>query len=87
VLLVRSEGDEGIADMELLAGNGALVRLGLYVLLFWPTVGFYVYRDAKRRAVSRPLGRGVGFGFFGIAGLLAYEVRKATDESERGKSD
>ncbi|PSP72565.1 hypothetical protein BRC86_12150 [Halobacteriales archaeon QS_3_64_16] len=61
--------------------------MGLYVLLFWPTVGFYVYRDAKRRAVSRPLARGVGFGLFGIAGLLAHEARKTTDESETEESD
>jgi hypothetical protein len=73
--------------MDFLAGNGALLRIGLYLLLFWPTVGFYVYRDAKRRAVSRPLARGVGFGLFGIAGLLAYEARKTTDESETEEND
>jgi hypothetical protein len=73
--------------MDLLAGNGALLRIGLYVLLFWPTVGFYVYRDAKRRAVSYPLARGVGFGLFGIAGLLACEAQKATDENERTEND
>ena len=53
--------------MDFLAGNGALLRIGLYSLLFWPTVGFYVYRDAKRRSASYPLARGVGFGLFGIA--------------------
>ena len=73
--------------MDFLAGNGALLRIGLYSLLFWPTVGFYVYRDAKRRSASYPLARGVGFGLFGIAGLLAYEARKATDEGETEESD
>jgi hypothetical protein len=72
--------------VEFLAGNGALLRIGLYLLLFWPTVGFDVYRDAKHRGTSRPLARGVGFGVFGIAGLLAYETRKATGE-RNGEGD
>jgi len=71
--------------VDLLVGNGALLRIGLYILLFWPTVGYYIYRDVKRRGDSRPLARGVGFGLFGIAGLLVYEVRKGTDEHETGE--
>jgi len=33
----------------LTAYNGALLRIGLYLLIFWPTVGYYVYRDSKNR--------------------------------------
>ena len=85
--MTRSEGNEATTAMDFLAGNGALLRIGLYLLLFWPIVGFYVYRDAKRRAASRPLWRGAGYGLFGIAGLLAYEVRKTTDEGETERND
>lgn len=30
----------------LIAHNVALVRIGLYVPIFWPTVGYYVYQDS-----------------------------------------
>ncbi len=52
--------------------NGALLRVGLYLLIFWPTVGYYVYQDSKKRNRSSPHIRGVVYGFFGLLGLIAY---------------
>jgi hypothetical protein len=56
----------------LTAYNGLLVRVGLYLLVFWPTVGYYVYTDANRRGLARPRSRGVVLGFLGILGLLIH---------------
>jgi len=37
--------------MEFLSAyNGVLIRYGLYLLIFWPTVGYYVYKKSKSRA-------------------------------------
>ncbi|WP_458205420.1 hypothetical protein [Haladaptatus sp. NG-SE-30] len=58
------------------AGNGAVLRFALYLLLFWPTVGYYVYRDSTRRGKSQPLARGLAIGAFGIAGLAVYLFRR-----------
>jgi hypothetical protein len=59
--------------MSLLAAyNGALVRMGLYLLVFWPTVGYYVYSDSEKRGFSNPRFRGVILGFLGILGLLVH---------------
>ncbi len=54
------------------AYNGLLVRVGLYLLVFWPTVGYYVYSDSEKRGFSSPRFRGVIFGFLGILGLLIH---------------
>lgn len=54
----------------LTAYNGLLIRVGLYLLAFWPTVGYYVYSDSAKRGFSNPQLRGVVLGFFGILGLL-----------------
>ncbi len=35
----------------LTAYNGILVRMGLYILIFWPTVGYYVYQDSIKRGL------------------------------------
>ncbi|MFB6095936.1 MAG: hypothetical protein ABEJ74_00935 [Haloferacaceae archaeon] len=56
----------------LTAYNGLLVRVGLYLLVFWPTVGYYVYADSAKREFSNPQLRGVVFGFLGILGLLVH---------------
>ena len=56
----------------LTAYNGVLVRVGLYVLIFWPTVGYYVYSDSKKRGVSKPGLWGIVLGFFGVLGLIVY---------------
>ena len=56
--------------------SGPFVRVVLYLLIFWPTVGYYVYRDTKRRENSSPRLKGVVYAFFGIAGALFYEMRK-----------
>jgi len=59
--------------MSLLAAyNGLLVRMGLYLLIFWPTVGYYVYSDSEKRGFSNPRFRGIIFGFLGILGLLVH---------------
>ena len=52
------------------AYNGLPVRVGVYLLVFWPTVGYYVYSDSETRGLSDPRLRGVAFGFLGIPGLL-----------------
>lgn len=62
--------------MDASATDGALIRLGLYLLVFWPTVGYYVYRDSKERGAGRPRLRGLAYGVFGIAGLAAYLARR-----------
>lgn len=56
----------------LTAYNGLLVRVGLYQLVFWPTVGYYVYSDSEKREFSNPHLRGVVLGFLGIPGLLIH---------------
>jgi hypothetical protein len=56
----------------LIAYNGLLVRVGLYLLIFWPTVGYYVYSDSEKRGFSSPRLRGVVFGFLGLLGLLVH---------------
>ncbi|WP_193310767.1 hypothetical protein [Halorubrum halophilum] len=68
--------------MDLLtAYNGALLRIGLYLLIFWPTVGYYVYQDTKNRGRSSPHLRGAVYGFFGILGLVAYISRRTGDDA------
>jgi hypothetical protein len=59
----------------LTAYNGLLVRAGLYLAVFGPTVGYYVYQDSKSRDLSRPRLRGFVYGFFGILGLVVYMAR------------
>lgn len=56
----------------LTAYNGVLIRVGLYLLVFWPTVGYYVYSDSEKRGFSNPQLRGVVLGFLGILGLLVH---------------
>ena len=56
----------------LTAYNGLLVRVGLYLLIFWPTVGYYVYSDSEKREFSNPQLRGVVLGFLGVLGLLVH---------------
>jgi hypothetical protein len=54
------------------AYNGLLIRVGLYLLIFWPTVGYYVYSDSEKRELSSPRLRGLVLGFLGIVGLLIH---------------
>ena len=56
----------------LTAYNGLLIRFGLYLLIFWPTVGYYVHSDSEKRGFSNPRLRGVVLGFLGILGLLVH---------------
>jgi len=50
----------------LTACNGLLVCIGLYLLLFWLTVGYYVYSDSEKREFSNPQLRGVVLGILGL---------------------
>jgi len=59
------------------AYNGVLIRVGLYLLIFWPTVGYYVYEDSKKRGFSSPKIRGIAYGFLGALGLFIYLSQKA----------
>ena len=54
------------------AYNGLLIRLGLYLLIFWPTVGYYVYADSEKRKLPNSRLRGLVLGFLGIVGLLIH---------------
>ncbi len=65
----------------LTAYNGLLVRVGLYLLIFWPTVGYYIYRDATKRNLSSPKIQGVAYGVLGILGLVIYISQKARVEA------
>lgn len=64
------------------AYNGLLIRFGLYQLIFWPTVGYYVARDATKRDQSSPRLRGVVYGFFGILGLAVYLTQKTRADAD-----
>lgn len=66
----------------LTAYNGLLIRFGLYQLIFWPTVGYYVARDVTKREQSSPRLRGVVYGFFGIPGLLVYMAQKTRADAD-----
>lgn len=63
------------------AYNGLLIRFGLYQLIFWPTVGYYVAQDATKRDLSSPRLRGIVYGFFGILGLVVYLTQKARTDA------
>ena len=54
----------------LTAYGGLLIRVGLCLLVFWPTVGYYVYSDSKKQDLSNPQLRGLLLGFLRLAGLL-----------------
>lgn len=56
----------------LTAYGGLLIRVGLYLLVFWPAVGYYVYSDSETRELSNPRLRGLVLGFLGIVGLLIH---------------
>jgi hypothetical protein len=64
------------------AYNGSLIRIGLYLFIFWPTVGYYVYSDAEKRGLGNPQLRGVTLGLLGILGLLIHlaMVQRQTDQ-------
>jgi len=52
--------------MDLLtAYNGALLRIGLYLLIFWPTVGYYVYQDTKSEGAHHHISVGLSTGSSG----------------------
>jgi hypothetical protein len=54
------------------AFNGVFIRFGLYILIFWPIVGYYVYVKSKEQGLSNPKKRGIVLGFLGIPGLLIH---------------
>ena len=56
----------------LTAYSGLLIRMGLYLLIFWPTVGYYVYSDSKEKELSNPRLRGFVLGFLGMLGVLIH---------------
>lgn len=57
-------------------GNGLLVRVGLYLLVFWPTVGYYIYTDLQKRGVNQPILKGIGYGVLGALGLFIYLAKR-----------
>jgi len=59
----------------LTAYDGLVVRVGLYLAVFWPTVGYYVYDRSKKHGLPNPRLRGVIYGFFGILGLVVYMIQ------------
>ena len=64
---------KGILSMDLISAyNGVFIRLGLYILIFWPIVGYYVYVKSKERGLTNPKMRGIVLGFLGIPGLLIH---------------
>jgi len=60
----------------LTASSGLFLRVGLYLVVFWPTVGYYVYHDSKQRGASSPRLKGVLYGFFGVAGVFVYLAQR-----------
>jgi RsiW-degrading membrane proteinase PrsW (M82 family) len=54
------------------AYSGVFIRLGLYILVFWPIVGYYIYVKSKEQELSNPKMRGIVLGFLGIPGLLIH---------------
>lgn len=63
-----------------------VIRLVGMVVLLGPPVGYYVYRDSKRRGEDRPIVRAVGYGVLGIAGLFLYLYQRGDfDPSSRGE--
>ena len=63
--------------MDLLTwGNGLIVHLGLYLLIFWPTVGYYVYTGLQKRDAKNSVLKGLGYGFLGVLGLFVYLARR-----------
>lgn len=52
--------------------DGLLIRVALYLAVFWPTVGYYVYVDSSRRELSRPRARAVALGALGVVGVLVH---------------
>ena len=81
--LIQSVGRPFRTD-PITAFDGALLRVGLYVLLFGPVVGGYVYWDATRRGLSRPRLRAVAYGPLGVPGALLYELRKGNAAGSDG---
>jgi hypothetical protein len=65
----------------LTAYNGILVRVGLYLFIFWPTVGYYIYRDTAKRDLPSAKTRGVAYGVLGALGLVIYLSQKARNET------
>ena len=62
----------------------SVVRFLGYLLVFWPTVGYYVYDDSRRRGHAHPVARGVAFGFLGVVGVFVHlrTRRERPDASE-----
>ncbi len=66
----------------LTAYNGVPIRVALYLLIFWPTVGYYIYSDATKRSLSLPKARGVAYGALGLVGLVIYLSQRARSEED-----
>jgi len=60
--------------------TGALIRIGLYLALFWPVVGWAIYIDAKRNNIAKPRFLAVAYGFFGPIGGMVYWNRYKTSK-------
>lgn len=67
----------------LVAYDGLLLRVGLYLLVFWPTVGHYVYRDRDAEGRGRPSPglTGLVYGSLGLLGLALSLPRRDRRES------
>lgn len=58
----------GITDL-----GGSPFVSGLFLVVLWLLVGFgWIYRDAKQRESSSPTWRAIGWGWFGVTGLISY---------------
>jgi|AntRauTorcE11898_2_1112593.scaffolds.fasta_scaffold05818_1 hypothetical protein len=52
--------------------NGLLVRISIYLLIFWPTVRYEVYSVSEKRGLRNPQLRGILLGFLGLMGLIIH---------------
>ena len=56
---------------------------GVLFLFFWPLIGQYVYREAKKEQRSSPRLRGLGWGVLGVVGVFRYLANIRTEEKSR----
>lgn len=63
-----------------------LIHIGVYLLLFWPTVGYYVYSDSRKQGINHTKSRGFLLGFLGIIGLLIH-IGAMRDRVEQGHKE
>ncbi len=62
--------------------TGLLLRVGLYLAIFWPVVGAAIYSDAKRNNISNPQIIAMAYGVLGPIGALFYWVRYNSSKNQ-----